>query len=1481
MEKYEGENNADDELLGNDNSDNLITTGANKAKDELAKKASNEMKKKVTKEASKKVAEGVAKKSLFAAAAPILFWVAVVVIIIIITVGIATFLMTMPGMLMDSIHDAAKSWVDKFISYLGVDETTLIREEDINPILDSLENMGYDIKGYGFLTDYAHGNDLSTSSSSYLDTDTGVVRYSEDTDEHSADSIKKAYSDFMFAYLVSDNYMYTIKNFNLDTQGGNHWYDKVFAVGLGYYARLADLFTNGYFSERWGNGMIAIYHENGFGVKGLFYRNTLANNIKLDPEQKVMTIKKGFFGKEVKYNLDGWTGRYGIPLEFLVSVHMGTMMPDLAYSIATSFPTEIVMLLHPTDDGETYIPYISAVENHWYRDVYFVKEDKPFIQVDEDYEEVMHERWTLYETFDSGELNGEYKLYAVNSSGNYATSTAEIRNYSDASDKFKQDNGIYLFEGTIDEAKELNLDVTKKAITDEYTSEMYENIKWNNDNSNNKWTAYEVNGDSIKQTGEGMRGETNPVIKELFLYDTFFRYDGSQDTAEAITQLRKDNDLDYGPLDLKYDLSENDDILENVKTVIEAEDGSKKTYSLKDVSGKNVFNQNSLNAFSMLENTHTIDADYIYRDFKELAVELGYFKKEELTDETPRLLAWPVPDTGSHGYPYRKIDKRENEFGSMLHSKGDILVDKRKIYLELLEGIEESTRRGETSTDIIPTDTGRIEFNEDNSNDILPSNPDGGGGGSSTPPSDTPPSNPEEENTDTPPSDTPPSNPEEGGENTDIPPENPEEDDTRGGTNQNEMATDENAENSNTTQNTTSPSAKLIKPLNMIQKVATSTQGKKKLLSAEEGGGEKDPSEVTVEEFLEAADKVHKDLEDNGFTYSQGGGNQTNYESALNSGRYVDCSAYVSWVLQEVGIMSKSEKQYTGDPGSRAGGLSGKFAEYLITREESGGLQPGDIPISASHVQINGEEQDGGWMQYNAGSTNAIQSRPYAYNPDFYTHIIRFSMGHGKKADEYKGYEGNEAVVSPVTGILLEYGTYGDSEAEKDERMNLDMKYGTFLSADSLNTNSGKEIIDKVGYAKIMVLDAENYRKLEAKTGSYWAGDSLVNTNNTSNTAKKLLDDPSLKSKDDLDDGKWNNLNKTVYGYKEFVEKYEIGNIAGNIVYIDGFICQDVDEELGDVESDIPSGEPIDIDKFKVTDVDDEESLRPSLYELEKPSKFIKEDFNERVKAENQIKADAASSIAINDNGKNLIFIKEGTVLGRTMTDKELLEADYLRGGSMGSYESIRKGSSEDGEDIVIGNYLRMIFRNSGNDSVIENVEEYIKLDDLQSSGLEIDQLSNDKSIPEKVKVIMDYLMTEQGFTKEAAAGLVGNLMLESGLKGDADNTTHYGICQWDYTGDPTSSPSSGRWQRIFNYLQENGFEYDHVGGQVKAIFESEDYDANKDAVDGMKGQTDAREAAKYWDDTYERSGGQALEKRQDYAEQAIEIYDGTRDSFG
>ncbi len=684
----------------------------NTAKD-IAKKTGKE----VVKKSSKKAVSSAATKSLLASMAPVIAIVAAIIVAIVIIIGIATFLMTMPGMAMAKLKEFAEDVGKSIASYFGGNEITFVEDEEIYEILDYFESMGYDLKGYGFLTNYTDKNE---NGELLDDEDDGVIRH---TDEEKEGKIKEAESEFVFTYLVSDNYIYTVKNFNLDTQdenGKGFWsglWTGLKGIGARALGRVISVVTlgtvNNFENEQWGNGMIALYYDKGLGVQGDFYGNgfktdwgklfkwppewpTEYNSIELDAEKKTLKIQRGLFGREIEYKLDGWTGRYGMPLEFLLSIHVGTMMPDLAFDMAETFPTEVKIFLHPQDDdGKTYFPYIAEVVDHWYRNTYFVKKmDKEIVTTDLDYEDIMRERWTQYETYEDGDMASEYKLYLINSKGEYATSENEIRNYDKASSKIVKEGNYFLFKGTQDEAVSYDIAVTKKAVTVD-TTEMEDYLKdvgWVYNGSSNLWTAYDEKNGTLKQTGEGLRGETNPVIKKMFLYNTYFRYDGTKEVAEAITQLRNENNLPYGALDYTYDLDQNDDALKDVttKVTINKDDKvEKKEYSLKDVSGKVSINQDALNAFSILENVHTLDTDYIYRDFKELVVELGYFTKEELTDETPKLLAWLIPGIGSSGYPKRFLDKKEDDFGTLAHSRQDYNAYNKEV------GKKEESSQGE------------------------------------------------------------------------------------------------------------------------------------------------------------------------------------------------------------------------------------------------------------------------------------------------------------------------------------------------------------------------------------------------------------------------------------------------------------------------------------------------------------------------------------------------------------------------------------------------------------------------------------------------------------------------------------------------------------------------------------------------------------------------------------------------------------------
>ena len=1355
-------------------------------------------------------------------------------------------------------------------------------------------------------------------------------------------------------------------------------------LGNFFLGPLADItgFTNTNV-DAFGHGMLAFYYEptatNGekaVGVRGKAYNSgSLWNwdSIKVSAEKKLISISRNEFlnfNNAMEFSVDGWVGRYGMPLDFLLSIHLATLKPDLAVDMATAFPTNVNIYLHEvsgeaipiykagpdypeltmeqiealtpdrpgpewieardkglpvaygnpycectfTDinqnpliynieedryeyangtiyEGEVYCipceqckktieaiikymknandtkylayqPYIASVTNHWFRDVYFVLDeaadtkdaynrDIAFVDYDYDFETLYKERWTLYET----DENGEFILYKLNDDGTYGEK----------------------FDGTAEEAEKQGIKVVKKAKTLDNRDVLVDDLDWNYktydiglsdlfDNSSfstigehRVWSAYDASGSgsggalqplklndgeeyggdwneniyvklnmygNIVQKGEGQRTETNPKIKDMFLNNYYFTYDGGTEKAEAIMKLRKKVAEKAGkgswykavPYEEEYlDLST--EINGKTYTVGECIASVGRTTSVKDSSG-NGSEQELLNVSGMLENIHTQDADAISRDFKELIVELGYYKKEELTDTTPKMLQWLVPNTGSYGYPKRSIDKNENEYGSMVHSKGDIRAKNVLMLKELMENYEET---GDETVDESGegTEETAVVQNKIDNNKLLALNNDGLSK-------------------------------------------------IRGQKN-NLLAPDITFEDTSTT--------------NLEDTVGGS-------------GFNRDPEDVSTEEFIEAAKKVHAEIQTpseaweycaagkhsgDASRHSNNGGGHNMYgtlEDARAGQRTVDCSTFVSWVLQEVGIFAKGERMATG-------GMYSKFADYIYTREEAGELQEGDILLSSDHTQINGEEDGGSFIQYNAGSTNAIREEPSAGSPDFYTHVIRFRFNNKQKGKPYKGYNGNEAVVSPVTGILLEYGTYDeynkDNISGEEYRTNIDYKYNSNkIATEGENGENNEEQgsvdipIDKVGYAKILVLDNKTYSIFEKSFGDELSslnnGDSFVNS------------DGKIKEIADLDKDKikeWNDKEKTLYGYKEFAELYEKGGIAGNILYIDGFVCEYPDQNYPTGSKDdktesknskfdfTPKGTAITINDFKnITkgniskdNKTNEKGDKLSEYIKDNEYKLASKKVTDRLNAETKIKEDTSPTfftggpitIKLNENSGEVsydgIFIKEGTVIGRTMTDYELIED--MRGQKYGTYEELRKNTGaikedESEEAHIIGNYLRVQMRDYTRDNV-ENIEDYFKLDDGSSSNnlriLDDFDVTDETNFPTLEQflimfadcpVIMefaeDFLKMQEEYGINAAYAAVVTLVESSGGTNwnAIDPSTHnWFSIKGDYNG---SSLNGWRNYPDFDYaiydfgdLMKNGGHYvdkgNHFVSQIGPIY--------------------------------------------------------------
>ena len=1537
----------------NQNSENMSTTSSS-----AVQKGISSAQKNVANATSQKNLKARVFTKLAPMLGPIIFWATVAVIAIVILVGIGTFLMTTPGIIMDKLEKIARNVVDALQHYfLGDDLTQNVKEEEILGVLDYLENMNYDLKGYGFLTSFVDEEEKTyedgkpTGSTQYKDGEAdGVIRYTDDEGKHSKGDIKEADSKYIFMYLVSDNYIYTVKNNNISFETGDGPLGALASLYIGnivhsvnFVTQLIDTFTSfhtaGLTSELYGNGLIYFFYEKDgkFGVQGAPFGNDISNQIKIDQEKKTLVIKHsdGLFWankSEMEYKVDGWAGRYGMPLEFLLSVHRATMMPDLACDMVQLFPTEVQTYLHyvseymvKDDEGKektvnTYIPYIAKVVNHWYRDVYLVQpedENVGLVQVDAEYETLVKERWTLYETYTASEaitygnenLAGEYKLYGLKDNGEYATKVDEVKNHEKAAGKLKiattEDGHNYvLFVGTIDEANptlsimrnagsssspedtdnsEINeqiesvednrIPVAKKALTisfgemtgqrddnnDTDGSEINEDTDNETDNSQNNdpiynlrfifknnfssqsdrplaqrftdtswddiamtitnteeaqskisryvsehsedyafqieqikltlnnygnvqeegqsdwdfitmhrevlhgrnddymsiidawgttitkdevislvqniinnngpdasaiaemindlansmretvadnflenpveyreddindygwyrtegvWTAYKLDDNgTFSQEGEGLRTETNPIIKQLFTCNTYFRYDGTKDTAEAIQQLKEAYGIPETSLD--YYASSNGKSLDEVlkyKTQLLDESGEDKgnPVTIDEVSGQVALNQDSLNAFSILENTHTLDSDYIYRDFKELVVELGYFTKEELTESIPRILAWLIPDTGSYGFPYNELDKKVNDFGTLIHSKGDIDTMKRIIMQRIMDEETERVNNG-TSESLNVSGEGTMEGLENSLN------------------------NDERESLSV----------------------------SYTATSRVVGASGYTGEHAIYREAHAEPMHRKIEHTPSLDTL--DSEGYQDII--EDGS-------VQYKHYLQYQGPYKGNQYRVDGTITSDGCGPTSVANLLSGyGKDVTPADVAAWAMEDIGSRDGPGPQleHFGIEHDVVIGVGRKeFAEALINAFNDGkpvvAVMPEPQPDTddfwtkvGHYVCLIGIDEEGRMITADPASMEERRISCENGIDDIVCYLCALwipkeAPSGVKKGGKYKGYEGNEAVVSPVTGILLEYGTY---DSDDDERINSDIDCKE-IDQECRLTSTKENYKDKLGYAKIMVLDAENYKKLEAGTNSSFKDNSLLKSEyNTiginQKFEEKLENDEELKH--------WSAIDQTIYGYKEFAELYEKTGIAGNIIYIDGFKCEDVAESDEKGPDKTFDGEYIDFKDFDVSegDIENKDAVRPSLYERDTVYKDMNLKITERLKAEGKTKSNAVSSIGIDatggkivsnfDNKNRLVFIKEGTVLGRTITDKELMENTEYRNKKLGTYEDVRGKNPK-----VIGNYLRIIMRNSDDDSIIENVEDYMKLDEGEVKDNEINE---------------------------------------------------------------------------------------------------------------------------------------------------------------
>lgn len=363
-------------------SNNQGSTGRRLAKTKkMAKKAAKYTKKGYNL-AKKGAQKGIARVILMFL--PYIATIVAVILGLIFLIGIITFFITGPGNLMNQITqmiDEMGSAIKKaYVSLTKGDDYAEVTKQNVKDVAEYIEDMGYDLVGFGFVGYKQNlvntSQDGNTTKMEFSDGDKiEKVNSTENTNKR----LKDVESNLLVEYIAAENRTYMLSTVSISSL--YRWWK-----GVSIFPKFEEESesgegkNDGAQNSEFGTGMIDIadtidridMYENEKQIKGFTeketqeYRDAIAKvagdesgsgvTISTDVDRKektlVLTIKdtKNRTQTKCTYNLEGYTGRYGKPIVFLLALHLGTMAPGLAETVATNaaFDTKVRIRIHKT-----------------------------------------------------------------------------------------------------------------------------------------------------------------------------------------------------------------------------------------------------------------------------------------------------------------------------------------------------------------------------------------------------------------------------------------------------------------------------------------------------------------------------------------------------------------------------------------------------------------------------------------------------------------------------------------------------------------------------------------------------------------------------------------------------------------------------------------------------------------------------------------------------------------------------------------------------------------------------------------------------------------------------------------------------------------------------------------------------------------------------------------------------------------------------
>ena len=777
-EELDGINTASDKILS-DNAKNKVNNAKNK-----------------TKEKTKKVLQNKKVLAFIAAHIVPISIILLIIVFVIWIIGVFAFFSTLPGMILEKVKEFGRSlWGDFSGFFTGDSVGAEVTQEDIVDLAQYIQSMGYEnLKSCGF-GDVEYEDSEENNENNLISTDRQIKKINKSVDG----------KNYLKEYIAANESTFALANWSVLGAISESASTLKAIVKLD----LSSIKSN----ENFSTGMINILdtrtplQQSANAVLGNLGGSWLANELGLNKAAEYVKINRkdekmivytdaiynpivNLFGNNTvkwgsvfSYDMSTWTARYGKPTELFLAVHLSTMMPDLAYEIATNSKLNTKVNIVFQDVNVTYNTVVKDVNgnqsnisndeiinaflnyaitgqdlDYEYEEEYEVENSNE--DIDSNESENSNEIEDSNENIDSNEIENEetestIETRTVTGSENFYQDVLENigddqekRNsfFKDIMNQIDENNPIIsnsrelksiniagalvddssfmgkvlkaimnlgglldkIFTGstkyfayvktgteqvpglegiTYDDLLEL-AEITAKGMEDgiknvkwpyiesvtshwfyqdiDFTKGVYRRAK-----AATKKIDYEPRSDKeetslvkdnikvqldaiftsdqgvVYQVCEPEATGPNQTIVDIFK-DKYYKYDGTEQTAKAIDNAKR------------YDISGNAGVdYEGVN--IEEPTVEKQEVSFEENK------VNALTAFSILENMHSEEGDFVYRNLKELMHTLDYFDEEDLTEELKETLLWLIQVDEPDGKEERfNVTRDPDEYGILI-----------------------------------------------------------------------------------------------------------------------------------------------------------------------------------------------------------------------------------------------------------------------------------------------------------------------------------------------------------------------------------------------------------------------------------------------------------------------------------------------------------------------------------------------------------------------------------------------------------------------------------------------------------------------------------------------------------------------------------------------------------------------------------------------------------------------------------------------